>query len=225
MSEALAYPVFLVTVAVLLRARREAFAPDGVRRPARLPVAVATSVQFLAPAARVPRRGRALRSRRLSPASRCRSASRRRSFAALLVGIPGALGTVRRGDAPRPRHRPARALGPRSTRSLLPYALGLAVVPGALFGLGFMLLRPRTKFERAIAAMAIGCTVALHRPGRNGLDRGEAHRPLERYLFYCHAAVFLAFFAYVGARRTALGSYLARRASVHSRSRASRSRA
>ena len=90
MSEALAYPVFLVTVAVLLRAVTKPSRAMAIAVPLVCLLAVATSVQFLALPLAYLARGRALWSRRLSPASpagrphgRVRRAGRRR---------PGALG-------------------------------------------------------------------------------------------------------------------------------------
>jgi hypothetical protein len=44
--------------------------------------------------------------------------------------------------------------------------------------------------------MAIGCT-ALFIGQAAMVSTAEAHRPLERYLFYCTPLVFLAFFAYI----------------------------
>ena len=42
------------------------------------------------------------------------------------------------------------------------------------FGLGFMLGRPRSQFERAVAALTVGSLAALHRPG--SADRRRARR-------------------------------------------------
>ena len=61
--------------------------------------------------------------------------------------------------------------------TLFPYALGLAVVPGAIVGLGYMLGRPRSKIDRAVAALTVGSLDPLHRPGRAGVDGGSAPAP------------------------------------------------
>ena len=45
-------------------------------------------------------------------------------------GVPGALRTVRRGDAPRASPRAPSRTGPSTTGRCLPYSLGLAIVPG-----------------------------------------------------------------------------------------------
>ena len=139
-------------------------------------LAVATRVQFLvlplAYLAAVAICGRG----RLSPPSRCRSA-----LAAALVALarrrPGRARTIRRGahlgSAP---GAPSRT-GPSSTATLLPYSVGLAIVMGAVFGLGFMLIRPERKFEQAFAALAISCTSLFM--GQAALicrRRGEAAR-------------------------------------------------
>jgi len=95
----------------------------------------------------------------------------------------------------------ARRLGPLAhwvlvNGTLFPYALGLAVVPGAILGLGYMIVKPRNKFDRATATLTVGCLVLFI--GQAALvSTAEAHRPLERYLFYCTPLVFLAFFSYV----------------------------
>src|SRR5437764_527141 len=80
--------------------------------------------------------------------------------------------------------------------SLLPFSLGLAVVPGALLGIGYALVRPRSQAERSLATVTVVATTLFI--GQAALiSAGEAHRPLERYLFYVTPLVFLAFFLYV----------------------------
>jgi hypothetical protein len=193
MSEALAYPVFLLTLAVLVKALAEPSRRMAFAVPAICLVAVATRVQFLilpvVYLAAVALCGRGAYRRHVLPAA----------LASALVGallvIPGALGTYGGATHLRP------ALGPLAhwtlmNGTLLPYALGLAVVPGAILGLGYMLAQPRTTIERATAALTVGTTVLFL--GQAALvSTAEAHRPLERYLFYCTPLVFLAFFAYV----------------------------
>jgi hypothetical protein len=182
MSEALAYPVFLCAVLVIVR---------GVERPSlAVPAvclaAIATRAQFLVlplaylAAVAVCERGRYRR--HLVPVtitSLCLVA---------LVGVPGALGQY--GEATHIGHDPgAVAHWLLTTGSLLPFALGLAVVPGALFGFAVLWRKP-------IGVVSIACT-ALFLGQAALIAAGEAHRPLERYVFYVTPLVFLAFFAYV----------------------------
>jgi hypothetical protein len=79
--------------------------------------------------------------------------------------------------------------------SLVPYALGLAVVPGALLGIGYGVIRPRIPAERAFAVVAATTTVLFVAQAAL-VSANEAHRPLERYLFYVTPFAFTAFFAY-----------------------------
>ena len=182
MSEALAYPVFLCAVAVLVR---------GVERPTiAVPVvcafAIATRVQFLV-----------LPLAYLAAVAVCERGSYRRHLlpagltallVAVLVGIPGALGQY--GEATHIGHAPgAVAHWALTTGYLLPFSLGLAIVPGAIFGLALMWRKP-------VGVITITCT-ALFLGQAALIAAGEAHRPLERYVFYVTPLVFLAFFAYV----------------------------
>ena len=91
----------------------EAVAGNGDRRPARLPARRRDQSPVPRPAARVPRRGRALRSRRLSPPSRCRSASRPRSSHWSSASRARSDSTARRRTSAMPR-APSRT-GPSST--------------------------------------------------------------------------------------------------------------
>src|SRR5213592_4124728 len=128
MSEALAYPVFLCAVAVLVR---------GVEKPTiAVPVvcalAIATRVQFLVlplaylAAVAVCERGRYHR--------HALPAALTGLLVAALIGIPGALGQY--GEATHIGHAPgAVAHWALTTGYLLPFSLGLAIVPGAIFGL------------------------------------------------------------------------------------------
>jgi hypothetical protein len=181
MSEALAYPVFLLAVAVIVR---------GVEKPSlAVPIvcalAIATRVQFLVlplaylAAVAVCERGRYRR--HLLPASLTGL------LVAALVGIPGALGQY--GEATHIGHTPgAVAHWALTTGSLLPFLLGLAIVPGAIFGLLLTWRRP-------LGVVTIVCT-SLFLGQAALIAAGEAHRPLERYLFYITPLVFLAFFSY-----------------------------
>jgi len=182
MSEALAYPVFLCAVLVLVRAVEK----PTIAVPFVCALAIATRVQFLVlplaylAAVAVCERGRYRR--HLLPAALTAL------LVAVLVGMPGALGQY--GEATHIGHDPgAVAHWALITGSLLPFSLGLAVVPAALFG--FALLR-----RTPIGVISIACT-ALFLGQAALIAAGEAHRPLERYVFYVAPLVFLAFFAYV----------------------------
>jgi hypothetical protein len=182
MSEALAYPVFLCAVAVLVRAVEK----PTIAVPVVCALAIATRVQFLV-----------LPLAYLAAVAVCERGSYRRHLlpagltallVAALVGIPGALGQY--GEATHIGHAPgAVAHWALTTGSLLPFSLGLAIVPGAIFGLALMWRKP-------VGVMTITCT-ALFLGQAALIAAGEAHRPLERYVFYVTPLVFLAFFAYV----------------------------
>ena len=192
MSEALAYPVFLFAVAILARALAEPSGRIAVAVPAVCAVAVATRVQFLvlplAYLAGVALCGRGAYRRHLVPAALTTL------LIAMLVGIPGALGQY--GEATHLGHAPAAvAHWALTTGFLFTFSLGLAIVPGALFGLQLMLVRPRLPIERALAVLTVACT-ALFIGQAALIGAGEAHRPLERYLFYVTPLLFLTFFAY-----------------------------
>ena len=182
MSEALAYPVFLCTVLVLVRAVEK----PTLAVPFVCAVAIATRVQFLVlplaylAAVAVCERGRYRR--HLVPATVTTL------LLVTLVGVPGALGQY--GEATHIGHDPgAIAHWVLTTGSIFPFSLGLAVVPGALFGLALLRRTP-------LGVISIACTVLFF--GQAALiSAGEAHRPLERYVFYLTPLVFLAFFAYV----------------------------
>jgi hypothetical protein len=113
---------------------------------------------------------------------------------ALLVGVPGALGQY--GEATHLGYSPGDVAHWTLTNAfLLPFTFGLAIVPGALFGLAYMLGRPRLPFERAVAVLTIACTSFFL--GQAALiAAGEANRVLERYSFYVMPLFFLAFFTY-----------------------------
>src|SRR6266508_2263678 len=192
MSEALAYPVFLFAVAILARALAEQPGRIAVAVPGVCAVAVATRVQFLvlplAYLAGVALCGRRAYRRHLVPAALTTL------LIAMLVGIPGALGQY--GEATHLGHAPAAvAHWALTTGFLFTFSLGLAIVPGALFGLQLMLVRPRLPIERALAVLTVACT-ALFIGQAALIGAGEAHRPLERYLFYVTPLLFLTSFAY-----------------------------
>src|ERR1700704_1909441 len=156
MSEAVAYPVFVVTVAVLARALAGRANRVALEVPAVCVIAVATRVQFLVlPVAYlvgVAVCGRGAYRRHAIPAAATGL------LVAALVGLPGVLGqygqaNTQVGHAPGPIAHWALTNG-----ILLAYGLGLAVVPGAVFGLALMLARPRAPMERAVAVLTVVCT-------------------------------------------------------------------
>ncbi len=193
MSEAAAYPVFVLAVAVIVRGAAEPSRRLGLAVPAACALAVATRVQFLvlplAYLGAVVLCGRGRWRRYALPVGVLAG------LGALLVLLPGSLGSY--GDAAQYRSGIGNvAHWALTNASLLPFSLGLAVVPGALLGLGYALARPRSTREQAFAAVAISVT-ALFVAQAAFISAGEAHRPLERYLFYVTPLAFLAFFLYV----------------------------
>src|SRR5262249_12914291 len=131
MSEALAYPVFLFAVLVLVRAVER----PTMAVPVVCAVAIATRAQFLV-----------LPLAYLAAVAVCERGRYRRHLVPVtvtslllvaLVGVPGALGQY--GEATHLGHDPgAVAHWAVTTGSLLQFSLGLAVVPGALFGFGLL---------------------------------------------------------------------------------------
>jgi hypothetical protein len=191
-SEALAYPVFLFAVAVLAHAVAEPSRRNALAVPLVCALAVGTRVQFLvlplAYLGAVAICGRGGYRRYAVPAALTGL------LVAILVGVPGALGQY--GEATQLGYAPgAVAHWALTTGYLLPFSVGLAIVPGALFGLQFMVARARKPVEHAAGVLTIACLV-LFLAQAALIAAGEAERPLERYLFYVTPLVFLAFFAY-----------------------------
>ena len=192
MSEALAYPVFLVAVAVLTRALAGQSRWAAIEVPAVCALAIATRIQFvvlpLAYFAAVAICGRGTYRRHAVPAAVTAA------LLAALIGLPGLLGQY--GPSNFGHATPAGiAHWALMNGALLPFALGLAIVPGAIFGLGLMLARPRSPVERALAVLTVVSTTLFL--GQTALiSATEAHRPLERYLFYVTPLFFLAFFRF-----------------------------
>jgi 4-amino-4-deoxy-L-arabinose transferase-like glycosyltransferase len=90
---------------------------------------------------------------------------------------------------------------------LLPFSLGLAIVPGSLLGL---FARPRNRAEAAFAVVALVTMLGMLAQA-GYIAAGEAQRPMERYAFYAAPLLAVAFFLYVerGAQRRLLYSALA----------------
>jgi hypothetical protein len=200
MSEALAYPVFLLALATMLRAierpspRMEA-AVVAVSLAAVLtrtqfvvvPIAYLFAVPLAARLAGEPVRA-ALRRHRLSLGVFL--------GAAVVVLVTGGalLGTYR--GATSLDYDLTAVLGWTGlTAALVPFAAGWLVVPGALVGLGLLALRPRGRTDAAFSALVLAC-VALVLLEVGLVAAGEAERVLERYAIYLVPLVAIAFFAY-----------------------------
>jgi Dolichyl-phosphate-mannose-protein mannosyltransferase len=86
--------------------------------------------------------------------------------------------------------------------ALLAFVAGVVIIPGALVGLGIMLIRPRLVRERAFAAFyiafALGLLVEAGLYATNGSDRFQ-----ERYIFVLLPFIPIAFFHLVQTKRKA----------------------
>jgi len=197
MSEALAYPVFLLALATMLRAierpsRRMELAVVGASllvvltrlQFVVLPVAYLLAVPASARLCGEPLRA-ALRRHRLSLGLLV-------SLGVLPLVTGGAiLGTY--SGATLLEYDVGSALGwSARTAALLPFAAGWLLVPGALLGLG---LRPRGRAEAAFAALAIA-TIALVLLEIGLIAAADAGRELERYSIYLVPLLAVAFFLY-----------------------------
>lgn len=203
MSEAAAYPIFLTAVYVIVRALERPSRRLGIAVPVVCAVAVATRVQFVVlPLAYIA--GVAVCSRRRAHALPIAAFALLGAAPLLVPGSAGSYGAVggyhfAGVDVLRWALRDV---------SLLPYSLGLAVVPAALLGLGYGIARPRMPSERAFALVA-ATTAALFVAQAALLAANEAQRPLERYLFYVTPLAFTAFFAYAERERPRRSVYVA----------------
>ena len=75
---------------------------------------------------------------------------------------------------------------------LLPFSAGLAILPGALLGLAD---RPRTRAEAAFVVFTVSVgTIVLVQAGL--VSAGDAQRTLTRYVFYLAPLLVIAFFLY-----------------------------
>jgi hypothetical protein len=200
MSEALAYPIFLLAVATMLRAierpsRRWEVAVVGISA-----AAVLTRMQFVVlPVAYLlaaPAAG-------LLCGDSLRGAFGRHRVSlgglALLVAVPALTGGVLLGTymgAAGLDYAPGRVLSWTGfTAALLPFAAGFLVVPGAVLGIAVSLARPRARIDAGFGALVLA-TVALILLEAGFIAAGEAERALERYTIYLVPLAFVAFFAY-----------------------------
>lgn len=192
-SEAAAYPVFLLAVAVSVRAIAEPSRRWDALAVLVLGLAVLARAQFvvlpIAFALTVLLVGRPVRRHALA-------LGLLGGFALVGAGagtsLLGFYGGARELDYP--ALEALRWAG--WTSALLPFAAGMLVLPGALLGLGYAVVRPRARAEAAFGVMSAILLLAL--PLQAGLiASGEAHRPMERYAFYAVPLLFAAFFAYL----------------------------
>jgi hypothetical protein len=193
LSEALAYPVFLATVGVLVRALARPSPLWGALVLAASAVAVGTRVQFavlpLAFALLVLARPRDLR-RHVVPLGGFAVAG-----AAVVLAGSGALGSYS-GLGLVEVDLAAILKWAALTGVLLPFGAGLALFPGAALGLSLLALRPHDRAEAAFARLALLVSAAfLLQAGLIAAD--ESARPLERYVIYLAPLLVVAFFAYV----------------------------
>jgi hypothetical protein len=201
MSEALAYPVFLLALATMVRA---------IERPSRWMegavvvvsvAAVLTRLQFIVvPIAYLiaaPLAGRLC-------GEPLRAVVRRHvlSLGALLTlaGLPLLTGGAVLGTylgATQLHYNLGLVLKWSGfTAALLPFVAGWLVVPGALMGLGLLAIRPRGRAEAAFALLALASlSFILLEVGM--IAAGEAGRSVERYAIYLLPLAAIAFFAYV----------------------------
>jgi hypothetical protein len=208
-SEAAAYPVFLLAVAVCVRALAAPSKSSDLIALAVLLLAVLTRAQFvvlpLVFVVAILLIGRPVR---------------RHAVALLALGGGAALGLAA-GASALGFYQGVQALEyplgetmrwTAWTAALLPFGAGLLVAPGALLGIGFALRRPRSAGERAFAVLTSLLLVLM--PLQAGLiASGDSHKPFERYVFYLLPLVLLAFFAFaerdVSGRRLYAGGGLA----------------
>ena len=188
-SEAAAYPMFLLAVAVCVRALAAPSPRRDLLAVVVLGLAVLTRAQFvvlpLVFVLAVFLAGRPVR---------------RHTTALSLLFVGGAAVVVARGQAlgfyagagELEYSIPETLRWGGWTAALLPFAAGLLVVPGAVLGLLYGVVRPRGKTERAFATVSALLLVLL--PLQAGLiASGDVGRPFERYTFYVLPLVFLAF--------------------------------
>jgi hypothetical protein len=82
------------------------------------------------------------------------------------------------------------------TAALLAFAAGWLVIPGALLGLIGLVVRPRGRAEAAFGVLSSALVVGLLVEA-GMIAAGEADRPLERYAIYVVPLFFVSFFAFV----------------------------
>ena len=192
-SEAVAYPVYLLAVAVCVRALAQPSHRRDLAAVLVLTLAVLTRAQFVALPivflVAVLVVGRPLRRHVVALASLGALGT-----AVAVQGVSGLGFYAGAGTLDYAALETLRWAG--WTAGLLPFAAGMLVVPGAILGLGYAMARPRSRAEAAFGAMALLLLVAG--PLQAGLiASGEADGPIERYAFYAVPLLFVSFFLYV----------------------------
>ncbi|HEV8603390.1 MAG TPA: glycosyltransferase family 39 protein [Gaiellaceae bacterium] len=200
MSEALAYPVFLLALATMLRA---------IERPSRRMEAAVVAVSVVAVLTRLQFIVVPVAYLVAAPLAGWLCGERPRAVVrrhALSLGALLALASVPllTGGAVLGTYRGAALLDydlgevlswSGFTAALLPFAAGLLVVPGAIVGIASLARRPRSRADAGFAALAFTSAVLiLLEVGL--IAAGEAERALERYTIYLVPLVVVAFFAY-----------------------------
>jgi hypothetical protein len=190
-SESAAYPVFVLTVAVCVRALAAPSRGRDVAALAVLGLAVATRAQFvvlpLVFFVALVVVGRPLRRHVVAVSGLALGA-----IAAAIAGTAslGFYGGARTLDYPLDETLRWTVW----TAALLPFAVGMLIAPGALIGLVLGAARPRRSAERAFATVTL-LLLALMSLQAGLIASGESHKPFERYVFYLAPLAFLAFFA------------------------------
>lgn len=190
-SEAAAYPLFLLAVAVSVRALAAPSRGRDLLAVAVLGLAVLTRAQFvvlpIAFALAVLLVGRPLRRHATALLALATGAMLGLAVGGPLLGFYAGAGELDYGVAETLRWS-------AWTAALLPFGAGILVVPGALLGIGFA-LRRGAPGERAFAALT-ALLLALMPLQAGLIGSGSAHKPLERYAFYVLPLLFLAFFVF-----------------------------
>lgn len=188
MSEALAYPVFLFTTGVVVRALARATPAWHAAAVGAIAVACATRVQFAAVAVA------------FFAAAPFAGGIRRHARALLVLAGCAALGLTALGPytgAATIEYEPAQVLRWAGwTAALLPFGVAWILLPGALLGIAWSLVRPRRVEERAFAVFVVVLIpLTLLQCGLVGA--GQAFRPLERYTIYLAPLLVVAFVVWV----------------------------
>jgi hypothetical protein len=202
-SEAAAYPVFLLAVALCVRALEAPSARHDLLAVAVLALAVLTRAQFVVLPAVFFLAILILGRPRRHPAA---LAALGAGGLVVLAAGHGALGFYAgAGELDYPIGGVLRWTG--WTAALLPYAVGLLIAPGAVVGLAHALRAPRLPAERPFAVLT-GLLLVLMPLQAGLIASGEAHKPFERYVFYLVPLLFLAFFLFAERAKAGRG-YLA----------------
>jgi hypothetical protein len=189
-SEAAAYPIFLLAVALCVRALSAPSRGRDFAALAVLALAVVTRAQFvvlpLAFALSIVLVGRPLRRHTVALAGLGVAALAAAAVGASSLGFYEGARTL---DYPLGETLRWTAW----TAALLPFAAGMLIAPGALLGLALGAFRPRDPVERAFAVLT-GLLLALMPLQAGLIAAGEAQKPFERYVFYLLPLAFVAFF-------------------------------